>query len=153
MKWGKCKEVEPLPQAGHPGTLSSLVPAACGHWAKPSPTYSVHPSPNPDPRDRCRGRGGSFSTTMVCSSNDSHQGLLLQEMEGKETFICPPQHNVGTAIGAAQMECGGGGGVVAGGREGREGMEGSWFSFQAWRLLPKEARGRTFVYLCVHPTP
>lgn len=50
MKWGKCKEAEPFPQAGYPGTLSSLVPALCGHWAKPSPTYFVHPSPNPHPR-------------------------------------------------------------------------------------------------------
>lgn len=148
MKWGKCKEVEPLPQAGHPGTLSSLVPAACGHWAKPSPTYSVHPSPNPDPRDGCHGRGGSFSSTMICSSNDSHQGLLLQEMEGKETFICPL--STMWALPSERHKW-----SVAGGGEGRERerREGGWFSFQAWRLLPEEARGRTFVYLCVHPTP
>lgn len=82
---------------------------------------------------------------VVCSSNNSHQGLLLQETEGKETFICPLSTT--WALPSERHKWS----VAGDGRAG--GLGGGWFSSQAWRLLPEEAGGRTFVYLCVHPTP
>lgn len=90
MEMGKCEEVEPLPPSSWPPwDTQQSGPSRVWTLGKAKPSYSFLPSPNPDRRDGCRGSGGSFLSTTVCSTNNSHQGLLLQETEGKETFICP----------------------------------------------------------------
>lgn len=150
MKWGKCKEAEPFPQAGYPGTLSSLVPASCGHWAKPSPTYFVHPSPNPDPRGQALWERGA----ALVAQRFVHPTIPTR-------VCCCGRLRASRPSSAPSAQCGhchpSGTNGVWWGRGGQREKErkavGSWFSFQAWRLLLKEARGRTFVYLCVHPTP
>lgn len=109
------------------------------------PTLSTH-LPTLTPGDRRRGRGGSFGSTTVCSSNNSHQGLLLRETEGKETFICPlstmwalpPERHKWSVVGEGRAE-----------RE-REKGGGELVLFPGLEAAPKGSQGQN-LYVSVCP--
>lgn len=79
-KGESVKRLGPTAQRGYPST-----PA---HWFQPGVDTADNCCPSTCPQGVAPWERGSFSST-ASSSNNSHQGLRLQEMEAKETFICP----------------------------------------------------------------
>lgn len=138
---GSVKRLSPSPQAvGHPGTLSNLVPAGCGHWAKPSPPILSSRLPTLTAGTDAVGVGAASLARRFVQPTIPTRACCCRRLRARRPSSAP-QHNVGTAIGAAQMECGG---------EGRAEGRGGLVLFPSLEAAPRGDQGQN---LCVSVCP